>query len=122
MNDNDSRRNGDNDKSRSAPQSDDTLDSAPGARREPVFTDFDDDEDYEEADRDTDYNSAYEDDVDEDEYLDPAEDEAVDDNSADWQVLGAAGAAAGAGQSGKNPWGVADSAGVAADEIGRAHV
>ena len=33
-------------------------------RREPVFTDFDEEEDYEEAERDTDYAAAYEDEPD----------------------------------------------------------
>lgn len=114
MNNDDSRSNGGNDKSRSAPQPKDSLDSVPGSRREPVFTDFDDDEDYEEADRDTDYNSAYEEESDEDEYL-PSPDEEAEDTSAEWQVLGATGAAA--GRAGKNPWDVADSAGDSIDDI-----
>jgi cell division septation protein DedD len=42
-----------------------------GRRREPVFSDFDEEEVYEEPDRDTDYASAYqEDEIDEDEYDD----------------------------------------------------
>ena len=42
-------------------------------RREPVFSPFDEEDDYEEADRDTDYASAYEDEVDDEDYRLPAE-------------------------------------------------
>ena len=71
-------------------------------RREPVFTDFDEEEDYEEAERDTDYAAAYEDEPEEEEdYLDPLEDEDGD-TATQWQVLGATTAAAGT----RNPWAV----------------
>ena len=71
-------------------------------RREPVFTDFDEEEDYEEAERDTDYAAAYEDEPEEEEdYLDPLEDEDGD-TATQWQVLGATTAAGGT----RNPWAV----------------
>lgn len=119
MNDDDSRHNSDSDKSRPASKPDDPQDSVPGGRREPVFTDFDEDEDYEEADRDTDYASTYEEEAEDDEYLEPLEDEDPDDNSADWQLLGATGtaaaAAAAAGGMSKNPWDAAEKIDISED-------
>tara|TARA_R110001592_G_scaffold363043_1_gene679619 strand:- start:107054 stop:108154 length:1101 start_codon:yes stop_codon:yes gene_type:complete len=108
MNDDDSRHNSDSDKSRPASKPDDPQDSVPGGRREPVFTDFDEDEDYEEADRDTDYASTYEEEAEDDEYLEPLEDENPDDNSAEWQLPGATGTAAVAAGTSENPWDIAE--------------
>jgi cell division septation protein DedD len=60
-----------------------------GGRREPVFSDFDEDEDYEESDRDTDYASAYdEEESDEEDYLEAFEDDEPEDAGTEWQVLG----------------------------------
>ena len=113
MNDDDSRR--DSDEPRSGLKPKDSDDSVPGGRREPVFTDFDEDEDYEEADRDTDYASAYEEESENDEYLEPLEDEDPDDISTEWQVLGATGA--GTSRAGGNPWDVAEKTDAPEDEI-----
>lgn len=113
MNDDDSRR--DSDEPRSGLKPKDSDDSVAGGRREPVFTDFDEDEDYEEADRDTDYASAYEEESENDEYLEPLEDEDPDDISTEWQVLGATGA--GTSRAGGNPWDVAEKTDAAEDEI-----
>ena len=115
MNDDDSRRNSDSDKSQPPSKPDDSQDSVPGGRREPVFTDFDEDEDYEEADRDTDYASTYEEETEDDEYLEPLEDEDPDDNSTEWQLLGATGGAAATGGTSKNPWEVAEATGSSGD-------
>jgi cell division septation protein DedD len=106
MND-DTRRDTDSDEPESSQKPSDSIDSESGGRREPVFTDFDDDENYEEADRDTDYASAYEAEAEDDEYLEPLEDEDPDDISAEWQVLGAT-SAAGTRKAGGNPWDVAE--------------
>lgn len=113
MNDDDSRRDSDDPKYGSKPKGSD--DSVPGGRREPVFTDFDEDEDYEEADRDTDYASAYEEESENDEDLEPLEDEDPDDISAEWQVLGATGAST--NRAGGNPWDVAGATGAPDDKI-----
>ena len=106
MND-DTRRDTDSDEPESSQKPSDSIDSGSGGRREPVFTDFDDDEDYEEADRDTDYASAYEAEAEDDEYLEPLEDEDPDHISAEQQVL-AATSAAGTRKAGGNPWDVAE--------------
>ncbi len=76
MNDDDPRNKPTSDKRGPAFISDDPVEvEPPHLRREPVFTDFEDDEDYEESERDTDYASAYEEDDDEGEdYLEPRED------------------------------------------------
>lgn len=57
-------------------------------RREPVFSDFSEDEDFEESDRDTDFGSAYEEEeLDDEDYPEPfAEDESPDDTD-DWQPV-----------------------------------
>tara|TARA_R110001599_G_scaffold353459_1_gene592622 strand:- start:334910 stop:336019 length:1110 start_codon:yes stop_codon:yes gene_type:complete len=115
MNNDDSRHNSDSDKSRPASKPDDPQDSVPGGRREPVFTDFDEDEDYEEADRDTDYASTYEEEAEDDEYLEPLEDEDPEDYSAEWQLLGATGTAAAAGGTSENPWDVAEKTDISED-------
>ncbi|MEE4144839.1 MAG: SPOR domain-containing protein [Halieaceae bacterium] len=77
-------------------------------RREPVFTDFDEEEDYEEAERDTDYAAAYEGEPEEEEdYLE----EEDGDIPTEWQVLGATPAAARGTQPGnRNPWAVEEDA------------
>jgi cell division septation protein DedD len=118
MNDDDSHRDSDEPESSFKPK--DSGDSAPGGRREPVFTDFDEDEDYEEADRDTDYASAYEEESEDDEYLEPLEDEDPDDISTEWQVLGATGTQASTKRAGGNPWDVPGTSGAseeAPDEV-----
>lgn len=107
MNDDNTRRDTDSDEPKSSLKPSDSIDSETGGRREPVFTDFDDDEDYEEADRDTDYASAYEAEAEDDEYLEPLEDEDPDDISTEWQVLGAT-SASGTNKAGGNPWDVAE--------------
>ena len=78
----------------------------PGAkRREPVFSDFDDDEAFEELDRDRDFASAYEaEDPEEDDDYDPDEDDEYDED-ADWQPLAPEVPDSGeAVRSGGNPW------------------
>lgn len=86
-------------------------DDAPvSGRREPVFSDFDEDEDFEESDRDTDFASAYEEDeLDDEDYPEPlAEDESPDDTD-DWQPVTQShewGEEKSA-EPGKNPWDVA---------------
>jgi cell division septation protein DedD len=118
MNDDDSHRDSDEPESSFKPK--DSGDSAPGGRREPVFTDFDEDEDYEEADRDTDYASAYEEESEDDEYLEPLDDEDPDDISTEWQVLGATGTQASTKRAGGNPWDVPGTSGAseeAPDEV-----
>ncbi len=89
----------------------DPLDSAAGdRRREPVFTDFDEEEDYEESERDTDYASGYGEESDDEDDLEPLEGDDPDLLSSDWQVLGAAGGGAGRSRdSRRNPWDVEDS-------------
>ena len=88
----------------------DPLDSAAGdGRREPVFTDFDEEEDYEESERDTDYASAYEDESDDEDELEPLEGDDPDVLSSDWQVLGAADAGR-ARDARRNPWDVEETA------------
>ncbi|MGL4565501.1 MAG: hypothetical protein ACRCVD_09410, partial [Halioglobus sp.] len=89
----------------------DPLDSAPGdQRREPVFTDFDEDEDYEESERDTDYASGYGEESDDEDDLEPLEGDDADILSSEWQVLGAAAGATGRSRdSRRNPWDVEDS-------------
>ncbi len=110
MNDNESHRKPASDKSGADSKRGDPLDATPGdRRREPVFTDFDEDEDYEESDRDTDYASAYEEDSEDDEYLEPLEDEEPDDVTTEWQVLGDP--APRPRDTGGNPWDVKDPAG-----------
>ncbi|MBP6725250.1 MAG: hypothetical protein KA137_10445, partial [Halioglobus sp.] len=88
----------------------DPLDSAAGdRRREPVFTDFDEEEDYEESERDTDYASGYGEESDDEDDLEPLEGDDADILSSDWQVLGAAGGGAGRSHdSRRNPWDVED--------------
>ena len=101
MNDNDSRNKLAG--TRRGPDSDAAEPAEParrGERREPVFTDFDEEEDYEEAERDTDYAAAYEDEPEEEEdYLDPLEEDDGD-IPTQWQVLGGTPATAG----NRNPW------------------
>jgi cell division septation protein DedD len=114
MNDDDTRR--DSNEAESGFKPKDSVDSAPGGRREPVFTDFDEDEDYEEADRDTDYASAYEEESEDDEYLEPLEDEDPDDISTEWQVLGATGTEASTNRAGGNPWDVPETSRASEEE------
>ncbi|MEM8563654.1 MAG: SPOR domain-containing protein [Pseudomonadota bacterium] len=57
-------------------------------RTEPVFTDFDEDEDYEAADRDTDFVGVYDEDFDQEESIDSSTDTDTDELDDDWQVLG----------------------------------
>lgn len=108
MNDNDSRNKPAGDRRGPDSTIDETADPTPRhGRREPVFTDFDEEEDYEEAERDTDYAAAYEGEPEEEEdYLESLEEE--DGNiPTEWQVLGAATAAGHAAQAGnRNPWAV----------------
>jgi cell division septation protein DedD len=66
----------------------DDTDKTPagGKRVEPVFSDFDEDEVYEEPDRDTDYASAYEEDeIDEEEYDELELDQVLATPEAKWQ-------------------------------------
>ena len=109
MNDDDSRSNTDGDKPESG--------FIPGERREPVFTDFDEDEDYEEADRDTDYASTYEEDSKDDEYLEPLEDEEPDDISTEWQEPEAPGATSTTRAAAENPWDVSDNTDAGEDDF-----
>ena len=104
--------NDDDPRSKPAFSTDDTLDAAPGdRRREPVFTDFDEDENYEESERDTDYASAYEEELDEEDELEPLETDDPDSLALDWQVLGVAGGGdARSRDHDRNPWSVEDSA------------
>jgi len=97
----------------------DPLDSAPGdRRREPVFTDFDDDEDYEESERDTDYASGGGEESDDEDDLEPFEGDDPDILSSDWQVLGAtAGGTGGSRARSANPWDVEDASGPEEREI-----
>jgi cell division septation protein DedD len=74
-----------------------------------VFTDFDEEEDYEESERDTDYASAYEDESDDEDELEPLEEDDPDVLSSDWQVLGAADAAR-SRDTRSNPWDVEETA------------
>lgn len=83
----------------------------PGAqRREPVFSDFDDDEAFEELDRDRDFASAYEaEDPEEEDDYDLDEDDEYDeyDEDTDWQPLTpAVQGNIESGRSGGNPWDV----------------
>ena len=99
MNEQDSRDKG--------PKSDPTRDAT--TRREPVFSDFDDDEAYEESDRDRDFASAYEvEEPEEDEYDYEPEDDDGSDEDMDWQPLAPAQgiAEAAAGRPSGNPWDV----------------
>ena len=115
MNDKDSRSKPAADRRGPDTDTGEALDPALGkGRREPVFTDFDDEDDYEEADRDTDYAAAYEGEPEEEEeYLDPLEDDDGD-PSTEWQVLGGAAAAGTASRPGtRNPWAIEDDAGAA---------
>ncbi|MEM6580747.1 MAG: SPOR domain-containing protein [Pseudomonadota bacterium] len=68
--------------------SQENQDQLSGRRQEPVFNDFDEDEDYEAADRDTDLVAAYDEDFDEEEYEDSPEDGDAEELDDDWQVLG----------------------------------
>ena len=97
----------------------DPLDAAAGdRRREPVFTDFDDDEDYEESERDTDYASGYGEESDEEDDLEPLEREDPDILSSDWQVLGAAAESTGLSRASRgNPWDVEDTSSAEEREI-----
>jgi len=77
-----------------------------------VFTEFDQEDEYEESDRDTDYASAYdEDELDDEDYPEPLEDDEPGDNTSDWQVLGDPRKPAGNSPAtrGGNPWEVEDS-------------
>jgi len=67
---------------------DDKAGSGSGGRREPVFTDFDEDEDYEESERDTDYASAFEEELEDEDYPEPVDEEDPEPVETDWQVLG----------------------------------
>jgi cell division septation protein DedD len=111
MNDDDSSGKPGGDRRRPPITPADPLDDAAGdRRREPVFTDFDEDEDYEESERDTDYASAYEEGSDDEDELEPLEDDDPDLLSSDWQVLGAGPAGAGRSRdTDRNPWAVEDS-------------
>lgn len=77
----------------------------PGAqRREPVFSDFDEEDAFEESDRDRDYASAYETEEPEEDDYDP---DADYDEETDWQPLAPGqeqGASGQAGRSDGNPW------------------
>jgi len=88
----------------------DPLESAAGdRRREPVFTDFDEEEDYEESERDTDYASGYEEESDDEDDLEPLEGDDPDILSSDWQVLGATAGGTGRSRAGRsNPWDAED--------------
>lgn len=85
--------------------------ATPGAgerRSEPVFSDFDEEEGYEESDRDTDYASAYEEEIDEEDY-DPFEDgEESDEEAQTWQLLPGTAPEPGTGSPvrSRNPWDV----------------
>ncbi|MEM8661068.1 MAG: SPOR domain-containing protein [Pseudomonadota bacterium] len=68
--------------------SQENQDQLSGRRQEPVFNDFDEDEDYEAADRDTDLVAAYDEDFDEEDYEDSPEDGDAEELDDDWQVLG----------------------------------
>lgn len=111
MNDDDFRPKPANDRRGLSFSAGDPTDTPPGGqRREPVFTDFDEDEDYEESDRDTDFASAYEDDELDDEDLADPEEEALPSATNDRQQRElAAGSRNGAQSAGKNPWQVRDS-------------
>jgi cell division septation protein DedD len=57
-------------------------------RREPVFSDFDEDEDFEESDRDTDFASAYEEEeLDDEDYPEPHAEGDNQDDTDDWQPV-----------------------------------
>lgn len=109
MNDNDSRSKPAGDRRGPASDTGEAVDPALSkVRREPVFTDFDEEEDYEEADRDTDYAAAYEGEPEDEEYLDPLEDDDGD-PATEWQVLGGATAAGTGSRPGtRNPWAIED--------------
>ena len=95
-----------------------TEDPTRPGRREPVFTDFDEEEGYEEAERDTDYAAAYEGEPEEEEdYLDPLENE-DEDIATEWQVLGSAPAAGrAASQGSRNPWSVEEDSNAGASDF-----
>lgn len=86
-------------------------------RREPVFSDFDEEEDYEESDRDTDYVSAYEEEEIDDEDYDQLLDADEDDEGQGWQAIPPAISVKAAGKT-NNPWDVSERGSSAPDEAG----
>lgn len=89
MNENESRRNTSN-----VPDDDREAGRRDAGRREPVFSDFDEDEAFEESERDTDFASAYEDELedeleDDDNDYDYEPDEEEDDSEleTEWQPM-----------------------------------
>lgn len=107
MTNDDPRRKSAGDSPASGPAEGDAAKHAPpNQRRDPVFTQFDEDEDYEESERDTDYASAYEDEESEDDdYRETLSEERTDDDGEEWQVLEAAPNRGPRGGD-RNPWDV----------------
>ncbi len=115
MNENEPRRNTSN-----GPDDDRGAGRRDAGRREPVFSDFDEDEAFEESERDTDFASAYEDELeedDDDEYdYEPEEDDA--ELETEWQPMPPAQALPREKSAGarSNPWDLpADGTGAGAD-------